>query len=205
MAATLKLYVDWFAKKLVTSKTSAASFSLPTFYYGEVFPFQITLLEPNPAVGWNGYAVVNNANIGLKLIVSSVAVDTGTTLATQYSWTKDTVEMTFSAEVGFNTAAIDTWLSTDATKTAYLEIQITEGTVVSTVYKTAITIGASQLTPSTQQVPAGETPLSQEVAKAMFVQKMMGAGESITLTSADGTKQGVLYWGDDGVLHADSL
>lgn len=202
MAAALKLYIDTFRKRLVTSDSNGAIFNLPAFFQGDVVAMVIQLLEPDPSVGINGYTKPDISSMSLKFAVSATPTGTAggpTPFVTQFTWTKDTTNRLFTANVAFNTTELNTWLGSAASRNdAYMEIEITEGSAVTTVLQQVFTINAEVIESSTSSVAAGQTALSLETALATFVKFVGNAGETITLTSPDGTKQRILGVDNDG-------
>ena len=51
----------------------------------------------------------------------------------------------------------------------------------------------------------GVTFPSWPEANATFVKRVGLAGESFKLVSPDGSKSGLIYWGDDNSLHAEAI
>jgi len=188
MAARLKLTVDWTKKKLIRSRSSITPFTLPAFFQGDVVPMQIQIVEPSASGGVNAHDLLDIGSMAMKLGVSDVPTGTPTTPApfvTLFSWSKDTNEGFFYGEVAFNTTELNTFLGASASAEAYLELEITEGTAITTILQEKITIKSEVVETGTLAVAPGETALSLEVAAQMFAKKFMNPGETITFVSED--------------------
>jgi len=208
MAARLKLTVDWFNKTLIRSSTSQTPFILPSFFQGDIVPFQVTIVEPDPDGSINDYLKPDISNMALKLAVGAQPVGTAgtpTPFVTQFTWSKNTQESFFYADVAFNTGDLDTWLGSNSSKEAYIELEITELSAVTTIYQGTVTIKAELIEGTTASVQPGETALSLEAARQMFCPRMLEPGGQLIFPSLDGTKRTVLYTDDDGSWHEDTL
>lgn len=199
MPARLKLTVDWFNKKLIKSNSNSAPYTLPKFYQGDVVPFFIQVVEPDPNGGPNDYVVVDLSSAALKFAVSDTPTGSAggpSPFVAQTSWTYDTVNQGFTATVAFNTAALNTYLGSSRTASPWMELEITEiisGTsAITTIWQGQITLDAEINEVSTLTVPAGSTPLSLEIASQLFAKKIMEAGETLTFTSPDGNSLRIL-------------
>lgn len=202
MPARLKLYVNWFEKRLVKGPSNPGTFTLPTFYQGDTVPMQVTLLEPDPDGGPNDFVKVDIDDMALSLAVGTAPTGTSggpTPLVTQFVWSKDTAEKYFYADVAFSTSGINDHLGSAAEKTdLYLELQITESTSVTTIWQGTIKVRAEVIEATTASVAAGATPLSKEEANQIYARKFMDPGETITFVSEDGTRRRIIGVHDDG-------
>lgn len=208
MAARLKLYVNWSEKKLMIGPKNNGTFQLPSLYQGDVVPIEVHIFEPDPDGGPNDFIKQDVSSMALKLGIGPAPTGTagGPSLyVTQFTWSKNTDENYFYADVAMNTAELTTAIGSSASLSAYMELEVTEGSGVTTIWQGAVTIKAELIEASTATVAAGETPLSLDVALQMFAQKIMPAGETFTLVSSDGTRRIVLYCHDDGSFHSDAL
>lgn len=197
MAIRLDLYVDIVGKRLVNRAGQA--FSMPAQFQGDTVPMSVTLLAPDPTL-FNTYTAQDISGASLKLAVSDTPTGTAggpTPFVTQFTWTQDTVNNRFTATVAFNTAELTTWLGSAASKTGYLELEMTEGAGVTTIYQGGLTINAEVIETGTVTVAAGLTPLSREEALALFVKKIGDPGETATFTSPNGTYQRIIGVNDD--------
>ena len=207
MAARLKLYVNWFEKRFQQGLRNGGTFTLPTFYQGDIVPMQIYLLEPDADAGPTSYSKVDISNMALQLAVGPTPVGNAveTLIVTQFSWSKNTQENYFYADVAFNVAGVATLLGAAASATAYLELEVTEGSSKTTLIQQQITIKAELIEAASLTVTAGSTPLSLEVAMQLFAMKRMGPGETFTLVGPGNAKGVQLGANDDGSLQTDSI
>lgn len=207
MATRQKIYIDWLNKKLKAGPNTSTPFTFPDLFQGDVTPYQITIIEPDPSDPTR-YQIVDNANMALKMAVSAQPIGTAgspTPFVTQFSWSKDSSIKAFYADVAFNTAELDTFLGSAHSAQAYLEFEITEGASVATAWQGIVTVKADVIEAATGAVAAGETLLSLEVARQMFATWLWEAGRQMISVSPDGTRQTVLHTDDDGSWHEDNL
>lgn len=211
MAATLKLYVDTFTGRLCTSPNSNQSPGTPVFFQGDVKAMQIHLLEPAPTLGTGNYTYPDISNMTLLMAIGSAPTGTvggPTPIITQFTWTKVGTGGTtpyFTAEVGFNTAGVATLIGTASSATAYMEVQVSEGTAVQTYLQIPITINAELIESGTLAVASVLTPISREEAVAMFVQYLAPNGSTITLPSPDGSHSLIIGCRNDGTVQMDVI
>lgn len=206
MAARQKIYIDWLNKKLKAGPNTSTPFVFPRLFQGDVTPYQVTIIEPDPTQPTR-YQIVDNANMALSMAVSSTPIGTAsspTPFVTQYTWSKDSSIKAFYADVAFNTAELNTFLGAESQKTAYLEFEVTEGTSIATVWQGEVTIRADVIEASSAVVAPGQTALTLEQAKQMFVTWLWDAGRQMISVSPDGTRKTVLYTDDDGAWHEDN-
>lgn len=200
MAATAnrRIFVNWFSKKLQISDRKSGEFVLPVFNKYETIPLEVVIVEPDTAnTGIDRFARVDISNLSLSVSINDT-FDDSSPLAQQTSWTKDEDNNIFTGELALNTAALNTYIGSSDSKTAYLEIEIQEGTARSKVFTGTVILQNAVTTVST----TAPTPLDEYYTKAQttaqFVQKVLPAGEQITLTSPSGTYQRIIGVDDGG-------
>jgi len=199
MAATAKrrIFVNWFTKRLQISDRKSGDFVLPSFTKYETIPFEICIIEPDlTSNGIDRFSRVDISNLSLSLTINDT-LDDAAPLVQQTSWTKNEDDNVFSAEVSMNTAAMNTYIDA-TTKSAYLEIEIQEGTARNKIFIGTITLqnAVSQVS-STAPTPLDEYFTKPQVT-AQFAQKVLPAGEQFTITSPSGNKQRILGVDDGG-------
>lgn len=206
MAARQKIYIDWLNKKLKAGPNTETPFQFSKLFQGDVVPYQVTIIEPDPT-NPTRYQIVDNANMALKMAVSDTPIGTAsspTPFVTQFTWTKDSSLKAFTADVDFTTTELNTFLGANDELEAWLEFEITEGSAVLTAWQGPVTIRADVIEASTATVAAGETALTLEAAKQMFVTWLWEDGRQMKSVSADGTRATLLYTDDDGSWHQDT-
>ncbi len=197
--ANRRLFCNWYNKTLQISDRNSGTFVLPPFNKYETIPFEIVIVEPDlTATGFDRFQRVDISNLSLSVALND-NLDDASLLAYQPVFTKDEENNVFSGELSLNTAAFNAYLtSADTTKSAYFEIEMQEGTARSKIYVAQVTLQNSP-TIIGNETP---TPVDEYYTKAQveqqFVKKVMPAGESITMTTPDGTKQIVIQPLDDG-------
>ena len=206
MAARLKLYVDWFSHKLKNGP-NAGSFTLPSLYQGAILPMQVQIIEPNSGGNPNQYDIVDPTNLGLQLaIFATQPIGTASTpvaIVTQFSWSTSESTKAFQADVKLNTAALNSHIAAATSVAAWLELKVTEGGATTPIFQSKITIAAGGIEATTASVPAGETPLSMEVASQMFATRFMEKGDAIIFQSQDETKHIKVFADNDNSFHSD--
>jgi len=186
---------------------SQTQFTLPPFTQGNVLPVQVQILEPNPDGGANSFSLTNISNIALS--AAMLAAPTGASVdapfMTAYSWTKDLVNGIFTANFDFTSASVDSFIGTATDKQAFLEFIATEGTSRYSIWSGLVKIKATGIK-NTSVVPVpGQVALSLAQAQQMFVPFLMGAAQTITFVSPDGTHERILGVHDDATAQDDII
>jgi hypothetical protein len=196
--ATRKIFVNWFTKKLQLSDSKSGDFTLPAFNKYETIPFEVCIIEPSLiAIGIERYSRVDISNLSLSVAINDT-YDDAAPLCYQSTFTKDEDQNIFSGELALNTAALNSYIGSADSRTAYLEIEIQEGTARNKIYTGQVTIQNAV----TQVGATAPTPVDEYLTKAQttaqFVSKVMPAGEQLTITSPSGTYQRILGVDDGG-------
>lgn len=202
MSATLKVYVNTALKVLQYSSTSGRIVNLPDFRKYETVPLEIMLVEPDPTNQIDGFIVPDISNMSLRVALHS-AWDATTPIAQQETWSKDTVKRTFTAELTLNTTDFNTWIGSSESKVGYFEIEVLEGTARRKVYVSAVNVKNAVQKPTTTAPSPITEYITRAEANATFAKYLSAAGMTITLTSADGTKQRIIGVGNDGTAFDD--
>src|SRR5687767_8279937 len=121
-----KLYVNWNNKTLQLSDESATPVDPPIFQKYETCPLCIAIVEPCSPWGPNDFQRIDVTNVSLKVAINDT-LDDSTPLAEQASFTKNTSTNVFEGNLVLNNATFNSWIGSSETKTAYLEIEATEG------------------------------------------------------------------------------
>lgn len=203
----LRLYVDTARRALVVSDRSTQPAPRLGFTQGDTVTLVITLLEPNASGGISSpYSKVSVSGLTVRLGIGTPSASTGSSAPSIYqnSFTADTTANTLTGTLYVTPSAVQTLLGSNVTGESTLEIEIAESGNYFTAYSGPVTlyaelIEAAGATPSTP----GDTYMTTGESIATFVRKSGAAGESITLTSPDGTKQVILYIDNTGTFHAD--
>ena len=196
----LDLFVNVTERKLVLSATNPATFTLAPrlFTVGDTVTVRFLLLERvSFSFGQNQLSQINPSGFAVKL---GIGVEGSTTLteATATSISGNYISMSLDLSTSeFSTAV-------NAGTAMFFYIKISESGTYQTVYSEAIT-GRKQITSITTTPAAGATYYSKDEVDALFAKLINTAGRTITLTSPDGTKQGILYVADDGSTHFDAV
>lgn len=201
MASRLKLYVDWYNKKLQASLASRGPASLPALYQYDVLPLQIYVVEPDPDAGPNGTSIIPVSGKALQVGISGSME--GTVIASQNVFDTNTDENYFFANLALNSAALDSFLTEDS-KTVYFEIEMVEGTATTTLLQATSSLRRVVLTDAAVGTVPGQTPVSLEMMNQMFLKKYADPGDRLILPSEDEVYKTELYTGNDGSFHTDS-
>lgn len=197
-SATRKIFVNLSTKRLQVSDAKSGEFVLPQFNKYETVPFEVVIVEPSRiALGIDRYSRVDISNLSLSIALNDT-FDDASPLAYQNTFTKDEENNVFSGELAINTAALNSWLGSSDSKVAYFEIEIQEGTARNKIFTGQVTVQNSV----TQVGASVPSPIDEYLTKAQtsaqFVQKILPAGEQITITSPSGTYQRILGVDDGG-------
>lgn len=202
--ASLKLFVDTRRKKLVQSFKDGSSFTLPPIFQGAVINLDVTLLQdddryPNPP-----YTKIDPATASLDVGIGAYNTDSGATPSfRQNSFTQNSTLQKYTGTLTITEATAKTLL--DATSANYVELRFT----IHVGSEQVIDLPVKLYTHTRGSGATDPAPTDEYLTKAqieqLFSKKVMGAGESITLTSPDGTRFAVLYVDDDGATHFDAL
>lgn len=205
----MRLWVDTSRKSLVVSDLSTVSAPRPIFVQGDTLTLVIVLLDPNAAGGikapWSRVSVSGlSCRVGIGTPTS--AVGTAAPGIFQNSFTLDVTNNTLTGTLYITPATVASLLGSATSGDSTLEIEIAEGGNYSTVYCGSCTLLAELI--ESAAAPPGvpsDTYMTTNESLAAFVRKIGLAGESVTLTSPDGTKQCILYVDDNGQFHADAV
>ena len=128
----LKLFIDIFNRKLVTSATSDLPVSLPDFFREDHVELEIQLLEPTGSMT-SPLSIVDNASLSLQAAIGNPGSDPD---ALQTTFTKDTVNKKWTGTINLQTTEmVAAFTAAGASIERYLEIEV-EGT--STQYHTVL-------------------------------------------------------------------
>lgn len=209
MASPLILAIDRQNCKLVSTTLVVGSVAvLPKMFQGNTRYLEITVVDPAGTLGSGSYSKVDLGSSSLRVSIGSTPTGTAggpTPLALQTSFTWDALNSKFTGELALNVAAIDSFLGTASNATAYFEINIVDAGNRITILQERVTLVAvvDEAT-STAPTPTDSYFTGSE-SDARYVLKQFNAGDAILMVSADGTKKGLVYWGDDGSFHADPI
>lgn len=184
--ATRKLFVNWATKTLQISDKNGSPFVLPNFNKYEVLPLEIVVVEPDlTSISLLRFSRVDISNLSIAVSLNDT-YDDAAPLAYQSTFTKDETLNVFTGDMSLNTSALNTWLSTTESKSAYFEIEIQEGTNVSKIYQATVTVKQS-----VAQVGAVvPSPVDEYYTKAQsdqqFLKPISPAGVHHTITSPSG-------------------
>lgn len=183
-----KLFINWTTKKRQSGENSSAPEPTLIFHKYEQVPFEIVIVEPVPGrTDLNSFQRIDIANLTLSVTVNE-ALDDGSLLALQETWTKDTTENKFSGSLNLNTAAFNTWLGSTAEKSAYFEVQLldSDGDRVKVVSEACLVrLGVLQTT--TASPDPNQNYLTVEQAQGLFVPRILQLGENISWADTNGT------------------
>jgi hypothetical protein len=209
MASPLILAIDRQNIKLISTALVVGSVvAMPKLFQGNTRFLEITVLDPAGTFGSGSYSKVDLSSSSLRVSIGSTPTGTAggpTPLALQTSFTWDSLNSKFTGSLALNVAAIDSYIGTSASAEAYFEVNIVDaGSRITILQERVILVAvvdeATATAPSTS-----ESYFTGNESDARYVLKQFLAGDAILMKSADGTKRGLIYWGDDGSFHADPI
>lgn len=124
--------------------------------------------------------------------------DDATPLVEQQSWTKNTANNVFIGELDLNVSAMNTYIGSSDSKTAYFEIEITESTCRTKIYRATITLKQGVAQPTTTSPDPTNEYYTVAQQKNIFPMFRMRAGEQLTFQSPDGAYERTLGVSNDG-------
>lgn len=208
MPGAIPIFVDAQNRTLVTGLLENTIIQrFPTLRQGEAPTIQIEFLNPSSTPSLLApFTVADFTGYTMKVGICAGSPTGGadTLLAYQDSWTL--ASGIWSALLDCNTVNMATALAAVASLECTIEIELTPpaGSPIK-IFQGPVTCESAVIDNTSTTPGAAQTFISRAEAIAAFVKKVGDAGETITLTSPDGTKQGLLYWGDDGAFHAENI
>ena len=210
MAVPLKLAIDRQNKKLVvTGAVPGSVAALPPLFQGNSVDLEVTILDPSGLIT-SDYSRVDFTGKTLRVAVGQTPTGTPggpAVLAIQTSFTYDSAAnaLRYSGNLALNTAAIDAFLGAAASATAYFEVNVVDSGNRSTILQATFNLMAVVDEAATTVPSPVDSYYTAAETDSRYVRKEFAAGDVILMTSADGTKKGLVYWGDDGSFHADPV
>lgn len=202
--ATRKIFVNWFSKVLQVSDTNGGVVELAPFYKYETVPFDIVIVEPNlEVIGFPRWNRVDISNLSIRAAINDT-LDTASPLSYQPTFTKDESSNVFSGELDLNTSALNTWIGSSSSKSAYFEIELQEGTAVTKIYQALIEVKNSVVQIGVTSPSPVDSYLTTASADQQYARKVGAAGEQFTITSPGGVYQRV-FGVDDGGNAIDQI
>lgn len=190
--SNLTLVIDRQNRKLVSYLGSPAQ--MPDLFQNNVISLAVQVVDP-PAVSLTTYSLVDLAGVSLRVEVSDTPVGnaSATLLALQDTFTWDPVGKKFTADLGLNTAAVDSFIGALSLRTAYFEVNLAVGNRT-TILQTTFNLKAiADKTNSTVPAPSNIYPTLAEVL-ALLTAKQDRIIKSPSLTY--GRELGVTDTGD---------
>lgn len=181
--------------------------ALPTLFQSNTQDFEITVVDP-PADFSSASSKVDLGTSGLRVSIGETPTGTAggpTPLALQTTWTWDPTNKHFTGSLALNTAGIDSFLGTLASKPAYFEVNLTTGGNRITLLQIGVTIKAV-VDELSGTVP---TPTDQYLTKAemiaMFLKFINDAGHTVVFKSPNAVYGRELGVNDDGSAKDDII
>lgn len=202
--AQFDIYIDTVSGEAVAGFSSTEIASLPPFVQGDTISLRIFLLARTstyPVV--TPYSYISPAGLTLQAALGAKVGNATTYYATQFTWTADTVNNCFTAQLALNTTEITNLLSSSATASAYFEVKYIAGGLPTTVMEKAVTINAAVIKGGGTTPIPGQTPVSAEYCNATFLTRSVSG--AIILTNPTTGGKMAIYLGDDGAFHAEPV
>ncbi len=187
-------------RTLAFSESDPSQVNLPRFYQ-----------EESPLIGFKALRRLTQMQAPFmeKLLLTGYSLQisigtAGTVHAAQNAWTISADNYELQGALNLNTSGINTALAAANPSALTFEIRLFDGTnyfrgaFPVLVYKSVAL--AAALVP-----PAGDTALGALEAKRIYMKKEGEPGEGFILTSADGLRQGLCYWHNDGSWRAEGI
>jgi hypothetical protein len=205
MSSPVLFAIDGNLKSLVNFNGSATT--VPDLYQSNSQLFRVQVVDKSASLV-DAYTIRDLSGAGLRMAVGDTPTGASggpTPLALQDTWTWDATNKWFSANLALNVVAIDNFIASAASKTAYLEINLTESGSRTTLLQQPFTLKAvvDELT------SVAPTPTDQYLTKAevlnLFAKMVGDAGGKIVLKSANGLYAIELGCNDDGSFGTNEI
>lgn len=211
MAQFYPLYVDPLGGStsdvgaLVVGPLNAVAQPLPKFVQGDTIQMRVYLLDRTSTYPLGTpYTITSNGAFSLKVAIGPKDGTAGSSLLTQqFTCPADSLNQYFTVSLPLNTAAITAAIGSASFVDTWLEFEISQGGLYTTVLQKSIRIEAEVIDPASLTVPAGSTAISAEEVNAQFLKREIHG--AFVLVN-DTTGQSVTcYLGDDGAVHWDPI
>jgi len=193
-------------KTLVKHAASQDSINLPDLYQGESPPTAFTLLQANPAGGYQSpWSKVSPALYSLRM--GLFLTSSGAQLAFQDTWTDDAAAGLKYGNFDYDSAAITTALGGNASIACTWESEVTTAASKIVKVQKPVTLYKQLISPTTATVAAGEVAATQAWARATMIPKDGSSAQNqcdgfIILSRPSGIPI-LVYWDDAGIPHSD--
>jgi len=185
----LFLVVDMQNRRLVSMNGSPSS--LPDQFQSNNISLRVQCVNPSLStlpLGSTTYSIQNMSTFGMRVAVGDTPEGAvgPTPLALQTGMAWDGPSSSFLGTLALNTAAIDGFLGTKASASAYFEVNLTILGTRITILQTQFTLRAvvDELS-GTAPVPTDQYATLNE-SKALFMPRTGAPGDVLTLTSPNG-------------------
>lgn len=213
--AALKFCIDTSSRKRVEGVNSRAEVQLPELVQADVIPLNVFLLKSLANTGRAPYySVIPVSGLGLSVSIGDITGAYGV-MSYQDTWTlvtasDDDGEVNyFAGNLSLDYTAMNTRFAAEQVSrfTTYFKVDVSIGGNWTTVYQKPVVIVKAARTHTGGEILPEDaiTYLSKLEASNTYVKRYMGAGETIILTSQDGTKQVELGCSNDGGLTANEI
>lgn len=205
---TLKLFLDITGKQLRAGPADRQVFQLPWIAQNDVIPIELFLIQATPEAGISSpFAYVTDSALSVKIGIvtphpsaATVHCSADLTLVGGSNPAKWTGVLSVGTLGSLLTGAV-------TSATAKIEVQLYDASTgqTTTALQIDVALRADGLKPATPPpVAPPDSYVTATQAGATFAKKIGDVGDTLTLTSADGTKRVILYVDNDGNFHADA-
>jgi hypothetical protein len=196
--ALLNLFFELQTKRLVFSETNGRTVILPDLYREDSFSIDFRALQRIRTIG---SPLFNRVNLSGYSLTISVGVVADTPLAQASSWVASDSGTLLTGTLNMSTAGINALA--DQTS-ALFEVKLSSG---AEAYRGQfnVVIRKSLATSGSIVTVVSDIALGVAEADRTYIRKQGRPGEAQVLTSDDGTKQGIIYWHNDGSFRAEAI
>jgi hypothetical protein len=192
MPANISLFINTTNNSLIGGLSNSAVVQpgqIPLFY-GDTVTMNIYLLAAlqgtNLAPGTFPFSQISTAGLTLYMFLDNGVVSP-TIYTQQISWTPDPTGTFWTANVSLLTAALTALLGAGTNASAWLQIGYIQNGLPTTVFSKQVNVQVGMPTANAPTVPAGQTALSLETARGLFVPiNGLPAGQPFFQTSPAG-------------------
>lgn len=195
----LRLYFETGSKKLAAGLNLPLGFAIPALAQEDKISLELSAITRISELTSPLYEELNLAGWSARVAIGTAA----SVLAQQNIFTLDATSKKLLGTLDLNTAGINALA--DRAPNIYFELLFSDANGNPYRQRYNVLIEKAVWTTGSIITPPGDVALGELKADRLYLRKEGRAGEGFILTSADGTKQGFIYWHDDGSFRAEPI
>ncbi len=204
--SALNLAIDRQNRKLVNYNGQVTA--IPAVFQGNVIDLRIQVVDPTGVVSGAQYSAVALGSYGMRVAIGAEPTGTSggpTPLALQNTFTWNAADSSFTGSIECNTAAIDSFIGSASSRSAWFEVNLTLAGNRITILQETFTLKAV-VDEATSTVPTPtDSYLTTAESRATFQPRVGAAGDVLVLKSSGGIYGVELGVSDTGEFTANVI